>query len=308
MAGGKELPPLRLAAIDVNLLVALDALLREAHVTRAAARVGLSQSAMSHALTRLRDLLDDPILVRRGTAMTLTARARDIAAPLAEALGSLERSLGPPPAFDPSRLRREFRIAAIDFGQLVLVPPLSMALARDAPEVTLTVFAPAEPIARALVDGTVDLAIGLSRDAPSLNQRDLLEERFVCVVRRGHPGVRQRLTAKRLSRLPHALVSPRGRTSGAVDVALGKAGLSRRVVLTAPHMLTAALAVARSDMVLTVAERVARIALRGLPLAILEPPLALSPFRVTMLWHARHDTDAGHTFLRDRLVEIAKRS
>jgi DNA-binding transcriptional LysR family regulator len=298
----------RLATIDVNLLVALDALLEECHVSRAALRVGLSQSAMSHALTRLRSLLDDPLLVRSGRAMTLTPRARAMARPLAEALAALERAVVPAPQFDPKNLERDFRLAAIDFAELVLVPRLSADLLLEAPSAGLTIVSPVEPVARAVADGSVDIAVGLARDAPGLRQQLLLEERFVCVARRGHPATKQKLTPRRFAALHHALVSPRGRSWGAVDAALRELGLSRRVALTAPHALTAALVVARTDLVLTIAERVARIALRGLPLVSLEPPVGLKPFALTMLWHPRNDADPGHAFVRESLARVAART
>jgi DNA-binding transcriptional LysR family regulator len=281
-------------------------LLREAHVTRAAQRIGLSQSAMSHALARLRQVMGDPLLVRTARGMTLTPRAQAVAERLASALGELDAVLGPPAAFEPKELEREIRIAAIDFAQLVLIPPLVAELAKRAPGVTLVVVPPVEPVERALADGSVDLAIGLRRDAPTLEQRELLVERFVCVVRRRR-GAEGRLGLGPFSRRPHVLISPRGRVPGAVDAALRRRNRSRRVTLTVPHTLAAALVVAESDAVLTVAERVARIALRGLPVRIVEPPIALEPFRVSMLWHPRLDADPAHAFLRETLADVATR-
>jgi DNA-binding transcriptional LysR family regulator len=295
----------RLPGLDLNLLVALDALLREAHVTRAARRIGLSQSAMSHALSRLRLLFDDPLLVRAGRSMTLTARAQQIAAPLAEALSALDGVIGPPAPFEPAAVERELRIAAIDYAQLVLLPPLVADLARRAPGLTLSVLPPAEPLERALADGSFDLAIGLARPPAGMHQERLLEERFVCVVRRRHP-IGARLGLRDYARFPHVLVSPRGRVPGAVDPALHERGLVRRVVLVSPQTLSAGLVVARSDAILTIAERVARIALQGLPVRILKPPIALAPFTVTMLWHPRLDTDPVHGFVRERLLGAAR--
>ena len=295
-----------LPGMDVNLLVALDALLREGHVTRAARRVGLSQSAMSHALARLRVLLDDPLLVRGSRGMLLTPRAERMARPLAEALMALDGAVGPPAPFDASTIERELTLAAIDFAQLVFVAPLMELLAREAPGLSLVVVPPAEPIERALVSGAVDLALGLARPGFSLRQEELSSERFVCVVRKNHPAARRaRLRLRDYARLPHVVVSPRGRVPGAADAALRARGLERRVVLTVPHALTAALFVARSDAVLTIAERVAASALRALPLRVLEPPLELSPFRVTMQWHPRLDGDPVHAFVRGKLASIA---
>ena len=223
-----------LAAIDLNQLVALDALLAEESITRAARRVGLSQPAMSHTLARLRGVFGDPLLVRAGRRMMLTPRALELAEPLAQALAGLERAIGRPDPFDPRLARRVVRVAAMDFVQLVLLPPLCAALLREAPGVEVVAVPPPEPPDRALVEGELDLAIGLARDAPGLRQRELLRERFVCVVRKGHPGVGRELTVRRFARLSHALVSPRGLAVGAVDAALAKRGLTRRVVVTLP--------------------------------------------------------------------------
>lgn len=296
----------RLAGMDLNQLVALDALLAEGSVTAAARRIGLSQPAMSHALARLRAALGDPLLVRAGRRMQLTSRARELAEPIAEALGSIERALAGRGAFDPAQARSTLRIAAIDFALLVLVPPLCAALARDAPGLEVVIEPPVEPVERTLAEGRIDLAIGLARDAPGMSQRELLRERFVCVVRRGHPDAPRGLSLQRFVKLSHAIVSPRGRVSGAVDRALAERGLSRRVVLTVPSFHAAALAVAGSDLVLTVSERVARTAPRRGPLRMLKPPLSLERFRVTMLWHARLDADPMHAWVRERLLEIAR--
>jgi DNA-binding transcriptional LysR family regulator len=299
-------PRVHLAAIDLNQLVALDALLAEASVTRAARRVGLSQPAMSHALARLRGMVGDPLLVRAGRRMQLTPRARELAEPLADALGALDRALGGPGAFDPAQARRSVRMAAIDFAQLVLLPPLSAGLVREAPGVDLVAVSASEGIDRALTEGTIDLALVLGRDAPGLMQRELLRERFVCVVRRGHPDVGRGLTLQRFAKLPHALISPRGLAAGAVDTALAQRGLSRRIALTVPSFHAAALAVARSDLVLTVSERVARTAPRRGPLRMFRPPVPLDPFVVTMLWHARLDADPLHGWLRERVAAVAR--
>src|SRR5262245_18228673 len=218
-----------LPGMDVNLLIALDGLLREAHVTRAARRVGLSQSAMSHALARLRRVLDDPLLVRTSRGMTLSPRAQRMAAPLAEALAALDGVVGAPAPFEPRELQREFRIAAIDCAQLVIVPALQTAVAKSAPGVELVGMLFGDSVERGLADGSIDLAIGLRRDAPSFGQIDLLLERFVCVVRQRR-RVGKTLSVKRYAAMPHVLVSPRGRVPGAVDTALKKRGLTRKVV------------------------------------------------------------------------------
>jgi DNA-binding transcriptional LysR family regulator len=295
----------KLAAIDLNLLVALDALLEERNVTRAARRVGLSQSAMSHTLTRLRTLLGDPLLVRTAGEMSATARGKELAGPIREALARIDRALNQRAVFEPATARRSFTVAAIDFAQLVLIPPLVARLSREAPGIELVVVSAREDLERALAAGSLDLSIGLARDLPGLHEATILRERFVCVVRMGHPRVRKTLTLKQFTELQHVMISPRGKTPGAVDRALERMGQSRRVAFTVPHFLAAALAVAGSDLVLTVAERVARTFADALPLRVLDPPIALEGFRVAQAWHARQHDDPAHAWLRAAVQDSA---
>jgi DNA-binding transcriptional LysR family regulator len=294
-----------LAGVDLNLLVALDALLEERSVTLAAKRVGLSQSAMSHALARLRALTGDRLLVRTARGSIVTPRGRALQAPVRTALAQLEDALRPPKPFEPALVEHAVRVAAIDLVQLLLIPPLSKALRGQAPGVDVLVRAYDEGITRALAEGESDLAVGLARRLPHLHQEELMRDRFVCVVRKGHPCLRTRLTAARYAALNHALVTPRGLAQGAVDRALKKKKLKRRVVLTTPGFMAAALAVAESDLILTVAERVVRTV--PLPLEIVEPPIRLEPLRISMAWHARRHRDPLHQWFRERLVEVAGR-
>lgn len=295
----------RLGGIDLNLLVVLDALLEARSVTAAAKQLGLSQSATSHALARLRALTGDPLFVRTARELVPTARALALRAPIRAALTHIETALGEPQPFDPSTAVGALRIAAIDLAQNVLIPPLSRQLASAAPGIDVVVLPYDEDITRALADGVVDLAVGLSRSLPQLRQSELLRDRFVCAVRRDHPCLTRRLTATRYAKLGHVIITPRGQARGFVDRALAERKLERRVVLAVPSFATAALAVASSDLVLTVSERVA-LALRGaLPIALIDPPLSLPRITVSMTWHARSDADPLQRWLRDTLLATA---
>jgi DNA-binding transcriptional LysR family regulator len=297
-------PRSRLLGVDLNLLLALDALLEERNVTRAARRVGLSQSAMSHALARLRGVTGDQLLVRTARELVLTPRAAALRAPVADALARLEEALAEPRPFDPSAVRQEVRIAAIDLAQVTLVPRLVAALAREAPGVELMVQSYPEDVTRVLSAGECDLALGIERRLPQLRQELLLSDRFVCLVRRGHPCLAQRMTAARFAALEHVVVTPHALPRGAVDRALRTRRLKRRVVFAAPSFLSAALAVAESDHVLTSPELQARLA-AGLTLASFEPPVRVPPVRLTVTWHARRQSDPLFDWLRRRLRELA---
>ncbi|MFO0744100.1 MAG: LysR family transcriptional regulator [Myxococcota bacterium] len=317
MHGAHDEP--NLAALDMNLLVVLDALLRERHVTRAAAVLGVSQSACSHALARLRTLLGDPLLVRDRQALVLTPRADALAGPLAAALAALRGALAPPEAFAPRTAKKRFTIATADYGQLVVLPPLLARLGAEAPGIDLVVrdFG-GKPVAESLASGECDLAMGPPDGvrtggkppprptAAGIRDRRIFRDRFVCVARRGHPRIGERLDLETYIALPHAFVAPRGTPGGAVDDALAERGMQRRVALMVQHFLVAPWAVASSDLIVTIAERLAKAFAERLPLAIYEPPLALPRFAIHVMWHERTQRDPAHKWLRDLVVEVTR--
>lgn len=294
-----------LLGIDANLLVALDALLAEAHVGRAAKRMAVSQSAMSHTLARLRDLFGDPLLVRTGQRMSLTPRARELAGPVGEGIGLLARALVRPAALDPSRERRTIRIAAVDYAQSLLVPELTVTFAKEAPGLDVVITPFGDGTMRALTTGDLDLALAMHRSTSGMRSRVIHEEPFVSCVRRGHPALRERMTIKRFAALEHVLISPRGRVPGAVDDALRARKLERRVVAVVNTFLAAALVVARTDLVLTCAVRSAEQAKSWFGVQTFAPPVALAPARLGMYWHERHQADALLGWVRERVATLA---
>jgi len=299
---------LNLASIDLNLLNILDALLAERHVTRAARRVGLTQSAASHALARLRELLGDPLLVRGpGGTMLATARAEALAPVLRQALAALEAALRGEPAFDPVTAARTFHLSTGDYAELVVLPPLTAQLAAEAPSVDLWVHPTDEEPADQLAAGETDVALGVwrGRNWPAgIYEKRLFDETFVCVVRGDHPAVKQRLTLARYVALSHLLIAPRGTPGSFVDDALAAMGKRRRVAVAVPHFLVAPHVIAATDLVVTLASRIARAVAGPLGLAILEPPLELPGFTMAMAWHERAHRDPAQRWLRDRLLAI----
>lgn len=294
------------APIDLNLLSALDALLQESSVTRAAQRVGLSTPAMSHALARLRDQLADPLLVRAGRGMVLTPRAIELRDPVHAVVIEARAVMAPARPFSPRDLERSFRIHATDHVLTVLGPALDRRIAREAPRVSLRFLPTAPDDATPLRQGSIDLAIGIYGDLPpELRTRQLFTDRYVCVVRAGHPTVRKRLSVERFVALEHVQVAPRGRPGGYVDTLLAERGLERRVVRAVPYFLAGLLLVAQTDYILTISERMARVMASKLGLVILDPPLPLTPYALSLLWHPRMDRDPAHRWLRDLLVHTA---
>ena len=294
-----------LAATDLNLLVALQALLETGSVTTAAGRVGVTQPAMSRSLARLRQLFGDPLLVRSGRSMAPTPFARALAPELAETMGRLVALLEPGESFDPEA-ERTVRVAMVDYAGAVLLPSLVEHLAEVAPRLILEVLPLTDwrTSAADLATGRLDAAVGFGHDVADLLECEtLVEDRFVCIVRRGHPRVRKRLSLRAFVDLPHVLVSTRGRVRGAVDVALAQRGLERSVAVTVPHFLVAPQVVRKGDCIATMAERIVALAPQGL--RRLEPPLPISGFSVVLAWHPTQRESRVQVWLREQISEVA---
>ncbi|UJR86987.1 Hypothetical protein I5071_90880 [Sandaracinus amylolyticus] len=299
----------RLSSLDLNLLVALDALLRERSVTTAGRRIGLSQPAMSHALSRLRELLGDPILAREGRVMRHTALAERLAPQVRRLLGEIESTLLGHRAFVPARAQRTFRVATNDHCGAVLIPELLARIRDEAPLVELEMHAHrGEAPAHELERGELDVAVGVFlRVAPGLVCEELFQESFACIVRKGHPRVGKALTLERFLELDHVLVSAPDYGPGVVDFALAKQSLRRRVAVRVPSFLVAPALIARTDMICTVPRRIAELAARAHALRVVAPPIEIPPFAVQMARRAGADSDVALRWLRAHFVAAAQR-
>lgn len=299
--------------LDLNLLVALRALIAERHVTRAAARVGLTQPAMSHALARLRSVLGDPVLVRTRTGMVLTPRAQALAEPLERVLGDVSKLLAPADRFDPARSTRTFRVGTADYGELVLMPAVLGRVLREGPHIRVRMRDVGSRARDHLEDDEVDVVLGpvgmMGVGGASVLAQKLFSERFVCVVREEHPSVGKRLTLDQFVSLPHALIVPRGDAGSVVDTALAKLGRRRRVAVEVPHFLVAPFLLEKTDMILTVAARVARTLAPSAGLRVLPPPpeLDLPGFDMSLVWHERNRADPGLAWFREVVAAVAKK-
>jgi DNA-binding transcriptional LysR family regulator len=304
-----------LGAFDLNLLVALDALLAERSVTRAAGRIGITQSAASHALSRLRKLTGDELLVRGRDGMVPTIRAEAMRAPLRRALEDITGTLSSPRAFEPKTAHVRIFIGASDYAELVLLPGIMARLVREAPGVELRVLTLGHDPASELAAGRLDLVImpaPPSGEGHGIRGRQILRDRFVCVARGGHRLAKTKaLTMASFLGAAHALISPWGMEGGYVDDALARLGLQRKVAVAVPHFLVAPHIVASSDILLTVAERIAQVLAGPLGLVVLAPPRELEPmgFTISVLWHERTHEDPARRWLRDVIVaEASERS
>jgi DNA-binding transcriptional LysR family regulator len=298
---------MNIAGMDLNLLVAFDALLRERSVTRAAARIGLSQPAMSHALRRLRALLDDELFLRTPAGMEPTPRALALSASITPALADLTRALAPVAPFDPATCTRRFSAGMIEYAEIALIAELAAELRRQAPRADLSVV----PITRIdfveqFDSGAIDVALGnLRRFPPHLTSAPLLEDRLVCIGRPRHPALARSLSLERYVRLVHVLVSPTGAPRGAVDDLLAKRGLTRRVAFTVGTYLALPLALAGTDLVATVPERVARVLVKMAGLALRPLPLDVSA-SVTLIWRRQDDGDPAQAWFRALLAASSR--
>lgn len=292
---------------DLNLLVALEVLLAERHVTRAARRLGVTQSAMSQRLTRLREFFADGLLVAGRPDMALTPRGEALKEPLAHALSSLRAALSAGAPFDRARTERTFHLLGNDYVEAAGLPPLLARIRAQAPLVTLIVERIGADFWERLEKGSADLAFVPDFLLPGSARRwSLPPESFVVLLREGHPAAQQPLTLERYLELDHLLVAPRGAPGSLVDSQLAARGLSRRVAARVAHFVSAPFIVADTELALTCTSRLAGLGTARLPVCERPLPLELPADRASMIWHERSQSDAAHQWLREQIQDIIK--
>ncbi|MBX5166883.1 MULTISPECIES: LysR family transcriptional regulator [unclassified Rhizobium] len=288
--------------IDLNLLVSLEALLVERNVTRAAARLYMSQPALSAQLNRLRDLFKDPLLVPAHRGMVPTAKALDLIGPLRASLDQLRGTLQNHDSFSPATAELTISIACTDYVEAAVVAPLIVALREKAPNIRLAVhrLAPAR-LAQQLADGDVDLAIATPDDGQThLRTRHLFEESYILIGRSGHPRIAQGATPSGFARLEQVIVSPSGGGfSTPVDATLMALGHSRAVVASAASFLVVPSIVASSDLVALVPRRLMRNRLAEV--AWIDVPWLSERFQVELIWHERTHAHQGQQWIREQI-------
>lgn len=294
--------------LDLNLLKAFEALMRERNVTRAAERLSLTQPAVSGILQRLRESFGDPLFVRAQRGISPTPRALALAEPVRRVLHDVERLLQPD-AFDPAQADFTVTVAATDYALRAVVVPLIASLQAQAPGLRIAVRPAHE---RGLVDqmerGETDLALLTPQTAPpDLHSRALFDERYVCVLREGHPlAARKALSLPQFCRLGHAMVSlDGGGFHGATDDALAVLGRQRRVVVSVPSFVMLLDVVRTSDLAALVP---ARLLSGAHGLVTVRAPVDVAGFSKILVWHARTHDDPGHRWVRDQLVRACQAS
>src|SRR5918999_2167045 len=292
--------------LDLNLLRVFDAVLREKGVTAAAARLELTQPAVSNALGRLRVVFGDALFVRTPSGMEPTPFARGVAEPVRQALALLDSALAHGPGFDPASATRAFRFYMSDLGQVEFLPPLVERVQRLAPNVRLeAVSFDLEHIADGLGSGALDLAIGfLPALGPPVQRKFLFRDPYVCLMRADHPAIGAALTRKKFVEAAHVLVTYRGGGHRVIEEALERAGAARRIALRVPHFTVVPMVLERTDLILTLPARVARVYERRGKLKALPPPVAIPPAEVALHWHERFEADPGNRWLREAMVAL----
>jgi DNA-binding transcriptional LysR family regulator len=298
--------PMNLNSLDLNLLVALDALLREANVSRAAMRIGLSQPAASHALQRLRDLIGDPLLVRTGARMELTPRAQALRGPLAQALDQV-RALFVPDGFDASTSERQFRLMMPDLAVELLMPPLMEKITKIAPNVRIDVVPWRGPaIFTAEFARTIDIVISIGNAFSGFHRQLLYTDSDALAVRRGH------LVGAKLKRREifldarHVAVVIRGQSEDLIDTWLRAKGIERRIALVVSGYLEALHVTARTDLVAFVPRRLIAALSKQLSLAAITPPLDPGIDEQFMFYPTRAQMDPGSVWLRNIMLGIGR--
>ncbi len=297
-----------LAKLDLNLLVALDALLTERSVTRAALRIGIGQSAMSHALARLRATLADEILTRSPDGMRPTPRALALIAPVRSALSQIEAIVAPPAAFDPATADVTFRLGIPDSTEILQMPQLVAHLQRVAPGVKLLLRnVDRYRILDDLDSGRIDLGIGVFEQGQTHHKRRILnKENYLCVFNAELVGVSPPISLEDYVRIPHILTSLVETAHGVVDEALSKIGRTRVIALTSPRFTVMPFVVQQAPVIATMHSRLAYFFGDCLGLTVSPPPIDLPDVSISMIWHASNDDVPSQRWLRETIVALRR--
>lgn len=296
-----------LSKLDLNLLVAFDALLTDRSVTRAAARIGLGQSAMSHNLARLRTLFGDELLTRGADGMRPTPRALALADPVRVSLAQIQSAVLQREAFDPSTANRVFRIGLADSIEVAVIPGLVAALRATAPGVSLRLRSINRiSILEELDAGRLDLGIGVfDQGQMHHKRRSLYTESFLCLFNPAQLNLSPPISLEDYLRVPHVLTSLTADAHGAVDDVLAKLNLKRTIALTTPGFLAVPFVVRRAPVITTMPSRLARYFAEAFGLTTSPAPVELPTFTISLLWHASFDHDPGHLWLRQTVSGLA---
>jgi DNA-binding transcriptional LysR family regulator len=296
---------MNLSKVDLNLFIVFDAIYTEANLTRAGQIVGITQPAVSNALSRLRETFNDPLFVRTAQGMVPTPMAQNIIGPVRNALQLLRVSVQESRIFNPLQANKTFRISMTDLIEAVILPPLFQRLWRQAPAVQIESFlAKRRETTKELAAGRIDFAVDapLNTD-PQVRHVKLLEDRYVCAMRKGHPLAKDKISLDDYLSLTHIHISSRRSGLGLVDLALGKMGIQRKIALRSQHYLMASQVMQQTDMAMTVPESFAhRHGLHAVDLPVNDVPAQ----ETHLYWHESTDQDPANRWMREQLIELCQ--
>ena len=287
--------------LDLNLLRTLHVLIEECNVSNAAQRLSLTQSAVSHALSRLREQLNDPLFIRKSQGMVPTSRALELAGPLRQILTNIDRLVGPI-KFDPAIMKTTVQIATADYGPAIVLPHIFKRIAKEAPHVKFQLHDWSEHTLDHLKTGYLDMALGGQASFGDCRTEELFTEKFVSVTRKNHPAVKIGLDLKTYLSYGHIQIDMYDSRMRAIDQKLEQLGKKRNITLTLPQFLPAPFIISRSDLIVTLPKRIAEQFKNVASLAILDLPVKLDNFPFVQVWHERRDNDPMHQWLR-RLIK-----
>ncbi|GAB3368772.1 LysR family transcriptional regulator [Spongiibacter taiwanensis] len=309
---------MNLSRIDLNLLVYLDVLLREKNVTRASEQLGITQPALSNGLRRLRDLFDDPLLVRTSEGMTPTERALELQPQVRNILASVEQAVLPVSAFEVSESARVFRIMASDYAESTLLTQLLFKLRDEAPNITLDILTPSDVTFQDLEQGKIDMALNrFDRLPQSFHQATVWRDNFSCLMSADNPAARH-FDMDAFLAAPHIWVSKTGmgvgrgmsqrdsQRLGWVDEALAEFGHERQIRVFTRHYQVAALLARHRDLIATLPSQMARLYEDDTHLVIRKPPFMIIPIELKLAWSPLLQHDPGHIWLRRRIVDLGQ--
>ncbi|MFE4108007.1 LysR family transcriptional regulator [Almyronema epifaneia] len=300
---------MNIASWDLNLLVVFDALMAEQHLTRASERVGLSQPATSNALARLRKLTQDDLFIRAGGTFRPTPVAIALAKQIQPALQQIETALAQTTSFDPATSDRVFSLGLSDYTAFLLLPDLLKAIKSEAAKIAIQVRTGERSwLLKLLDDGKVDLVCGVFPEKVAWhNSQKLFEETFACVCRQGHPHIDSEISIQQYIEADHLLVSIAGDRSGRIDHILSQQGLTRHIAVSVPHFLVAPFILAQTDLIATLAKRVAESFAPMQALKLLPPPVNLTGFSVSMRWHQSSQNHPDQAWLRTQVEQVSQK-
>jgi len=295
---------MKLSGVDANLLPALDALLREKNVTRAARRLGVGQPAVSHSLARLRNHFQDELLVLRGRTYFLTDKGEKLAEVVANATRAMAAVFEEQPGFEAATASSRFVVACSDLLGFIIIPEVLRTLQSEAEHVEVELRTPTTSQAL-LLEGGVDVALGIFEDVPpSMNQQALDDDPPVCIAREDHSGIGEHLTLEAYGDLPHLeIASGLGSIPERhVERALSAIGKQRRVTLRTPYYLLAPRILERTDHIATLPASAAEQFTKMARLRVFPPPIDLPTYKISQVWWNDRNDDRGHTWLREQIA------